>query len=39
MNFLVEKKRDEKGAFGLLRLIYQNNIALYSFPRVMLIKF
>jgi hypothetical protein len=39
MDFLVEKKHDEKAAFGLLRLIYQNNITLSSFPRLMLIKF
>jgi hypothetical protein len=29
--FLVEKKRDDKAAYGLLRLIYLNNITLSGF--------
>jgi uncharacterized Fe-S cluster-containing radical SAM superfamily protein len=37
--FLVEKKRDDKAAYGLLRLIYQNNITLFGFQRTLLIKF
>ncbi len=37
--FLVEKKKDDKAAYGLLRLIYQNNITLSSFPKTILIKF
>jgi len=39
MNFLVEKKNYEKAAFGLFRLVFQNNITMSSFPRVTLIKF
>jgi hypothetical protein len=39
MEILVERKRDEKAAFGLLRLIYHNNITLADFPKEMLIKF
>ena len=34
-----DRKHDEKAAFGLLRLIYHNNITLFGFPREMLIKF
>ena len=37
--FLVDKKREDKAAYGLLRLIYQNNITLSSFPKTNLIKF
>ncbi len=37
--FLVEKKRDDKAAYGLLRLIYINNVSLSSFQRTTLIKF
>ncbi len=29
--FLVEKKRDDKAAYGLLRLIYLNNLTLSGF--------
>ncbi len=39
MDILVERKRDEKAVFGLLRLIFHNNITLVSFPREMLLKF
>jgi hypothetical protein len=31
INFLVEQKRDDKAAYGLLRLIYINNITLSGF--------
>ena len=37
--FLVEKKRDDKAAYGLLRLIYLNDISLFGFSRTSLIKF
>ena len=37
--FLVDKKKDDRAAYGLLRLIYQNNITLRSFPKTTLIKF
>ena len=37
--FLVDKKKDDKAAYGLLRLIYQNKITLSSFPKITLIKF
>jgi hypothetical protein len=37
--FLVEKKRDDKAAYGLLRLIYLNDISLSGFSRTLLIKF
>jgi hypothetical protein len=37
--FLVDKKKDDKAAYGLLRLIYQNNITLSNFPKTTLIKF
>jgi hypothetical protein len=37
--FLVEKKTDDKAAFGLLWLVYQNHISLHSFERTLLIKF
>jgi hypothetical protein len=37
--FLVDKKRDDKAAYGLLRLIYLNDISLYGFSRTSLIKF
>jgi hypothetical protein len=39
VTFLVEKKRDDKAAYGLLRLIYLNNITLSSFTKTILIKF
>ena len=39
MDILVDRKRDEKAAFGLLRLIFHNNISLTGFPREMRIKF
>ncbi len=39
INFLVEKKKDDKAAYGLLRLIYLNNISLAGFSRTSLIKF
>ncbi len=39
MEILVDRKHDEKAAFGLLRLIYHNNITLFGFPREILIKF
>ena len=29
--FLVEKKMDDKAAYGLLRLIYINNVSLSNF--------
>jgi hypothetical protein len=32
LTFLVEKKTDERAAYGLLRLIYTNQISLASFP-------
>ena len=37
--FLVEKKKDDKAAYGLLRLIYSNDITLSQFPKTTLIKF
>ncbi len=37
--FLVDKKKDDKSAYGLLRLIYLNNISLSGFQRTSLIKF
>jgi hypothetical protein len=37
--FLVEIKKIDKAAYGLLRLIYSNNITLTSFPKTTLIKF
>jgi hypothetical protein len=39
ITFLVDKKKDDKAAYGLLRLIYSNNITLSSFPKTTLIKF
>ncbi len=37
--FLVENKKDDNAANGLLRLIYYNNISLSTFPIQLLIKF
>ena len=37
--FLAEKKKDDKAAYGLLRLIYINNVSLASFQKTTLIKF
>jgi hypothetical protein len=39
IEFLVERKKDDKAAYGLLRLIYQNSITLGSFPLQILIRF
>ena len=39
IGFLVNKKKDEKAAYGLLRLIYYNSISLSGFPHGSLIKF
>jgi hypothetical protein len=36
---LVEKKRDNNSAYGLLRIIYHNNISLTEFPTETLSKF
>jgi hypothetical protein len=37
IGFLVNKKKDEKAAYGLLRLIYCNSISLSGFPHGFLI--
>jgi hypothetical protein len=37
--FLVDKKKDDKAAYGLLRLIYNNGITLQGFTKMNLIKF
>ena len=39
VTFLVEKKKDDQAAYGLLRLNYLNNITLSVFPITTLIKF
>jgi hypothetical protein len=39
IGFLVNKKKDEKAAYGLLRLIFYNGISLSGFPHASLIKF
>ncbi len=39
INFLVDNKKDDNAANGLLRLIYYNNISLSSFQIQVLIKF
>ena len=38
-NFLVEKKKDDRAAYGLLRIIFINNISLKSFSKTALIRF
>jgi hypothetical protein len=30
-NFLIDKKKDDRAAYGLLRIIFINNISLNSF--------
>ena len=39
ITFLVEKKRDDKAAYGLLRIIYLNNSTLSFLPHSRLVKF
>jgi hypothetical protein len=39
VNFLVEKKRDDKAAYGLLRLVYVNNISMTFLGQTVLVKF
>ena len=39
VNFLIDKKKDTSSACGLLRIIYNNNICLTSFPTQSLLKF
>jgi hypothetical protein len=39
VDFLVDKKRDNNAAYGLLRIIYHNNISLSSFPVQTLTRF
>ncbi len=39
ISFLVDKKKDPKASYGLLRLIYFNKISLSSFPKTTLIRF
>jgi hypothetical protein len=39
LTFLVDKKKDERAAYGLLRLIFINNISLNTFQKTALIRF
>ena len=39
LTFLVDKKTDERAAYGLLRLIFINNISLHTFQKTTLIRF
>lgn len=39
MQFLVDNKKDDNAANGLLRLINYNSISLTSFPIQLLVKF